>query len=324
MEDQLGVRIPVVGIRAAVNAPHLREKVLDDLYEYGEILAESGSTPHRRAAMEQLEKFPVSEGEIPALTSSEQATQEKEVELSPNLEKAVSAVLSPPAASAKDEKKLIEILTSFAEGCVLKNQMDEAYTTLSGALKFAHGDETRSVTHANVATSALLNGKLKEAEFHSRESALLGTAPKRTPSGKRGYALWAATVAYQDDFARAERIVDEALQLYEAAPSDVSDSSTHDTTSLRALKEKIHELGELNANMDPSLRGARKHFHADRVRGIEEGSGKSFQNEFDWVLFKNKLYPSKMNPGTNEMGSVFRRVGDLGGAISTSRSMEPL
>ncbi|EPY22997.1 hypothetical protein STCU_02565 [Strigomonas culicis] len=306
-EEQLGIHVPASGVRSALGSAKLREKVLDDLYDYKEAIKANGSTPHRRYAKENMELLDLQSSDKPLLEDNSNKGQ-----ISETLGKTVGAIMSPPLDTAKDERKLIQLLTSFAEGCVRKENHADAFSLLSSSLAFAHDDETRSIVHANVAASAILDGQFKEGEYHGRESALLATAAQKTTSGSRGYALWATAVAYQDDFERAERIIDDALEIY-----------TGDQQLLQA-KEQIKTAMTANKHMSPSLRGSRMPLKSQQARGLYQGSGRLFDNEFDWAVFKNKLYPSKMDPRTNEMGSVFRRVGDLGGHISTSRSTEIL
>lgn len=306
-EKQLGVRIPPVAVRAALGAPALRERLKDDLYEYSESLKEFGSTPHRRLARTAFEEplsiepstregidVSVHSGDVPAV-----------------LGEAVGSYVSPDSRTAPDEKNLLRLLTTLSEGCVLKKDYESAFSLLSASLTFSHDDETDSVVHANASAAALLNGQFKEAEFHGRQAALLEPQLEASKkAGGRGYALWATATAFQDDFERATRIIEKGMELY---PANVD---------LCTLHEK---LSSMQAESVPSsLKGRLIRSKAQQSRGLLHGSGRSFDNEFDWVVFKNKLYPSKMNPTTNEMGSVFRRVGDLGGHISTSRSAEKL
>jgi tetratricopeptide (TPR) repeat protein len=306
-EKQLSVRIPSLAVRAALGSPILRERLKDDLYEYKEALSESGSTPHRRLARIVLEA-PL------AIESNEERydnTEFRKADVPVALGQAVGSYVSPDAHTAPDEKKLLRLLTTLSEGCVLKNDYESAFSILSSSLSFSHDDCTDSVVHANASAAALLNGQFKEAEFHGRQAALLEPQlESNQKAGGRGYALWATATAFQDDFERATRITRKGIELYPAS------------TELRELNSKLASIQTVD--VPSALKGRVVRCKAQQSRGLLHGSGKSFDNEFDWVVFKNKLYPSKMDPSTNEMGSVFRRVGDLGGHISTSRSTEVL
>ncbi|ORC88013.1 uncharacterized protein TM35_000192570 [Trypanosoma theileri] len=311
-EKQLGVKISPVGVRAVISSPSLKERFLDDLYEYRELIRTEGSTPHRRLAKKNFDDaLPISEEEKLHIEGGEFDSIGKE------LGNFVGDIVSPPECTAADEKKLIQLFTTVSEGCISSGHYDEATSMLAGALMFCHDADTEAVAHANLAVGFLLNGEFKEAEFNGREAALLQPKPKLNSSGgARGYAAWATAVAYQDDFEKAESIVQDALRIHE------------DDELLKQLSAQIRELRTTqkllssNGEVPYSLRGSKIHMPSQRSRALATGNGKGFDNEFDWIVFNNKLYPSKMNPTTNEMGSVFRRVGNLGLFISTSMSME--
>ncbi|KAK7198748.1 hypothetical protein NESM_000839500 [Novymonas esmeraldas] len=306
-ERQLNVHVPPLAVRAALGSTALRERLKDDLFEYHESLVEGGSTPHRRLARSALEEpLALSDGVVDP--DSQELSRER---MPVPLGEAVGVYVSPDTRTCDDEKKLLRVLTTFSEGCALKQDYDGAFSLLSSCLGFSHDEDTDVVVHSNAAAAALLSGQFREAEFHGRQAALL--EPQAAPgkrSGGGGYVLWATATAYQDDFERASRIVEKGLEVFPA------------NANLTAMREKLTSLGSPAAPALPSSTVIRS--AAQQKRALLHGSGRSFDNEFDWAVFKNKLYPSKMNPTTNEMGSVFRRVGDLGGHISTSRSMERL
>lgn len=307
LEKQLNVRIPSLAVRAALGSPMLRERLKDDLYDYNESLNECGSTPHRRLAREVFEE-PLA---IEAAKEQNSGAHYKTADVPAPLGQAVGSYVSPEAHTAPDEQKLLRLLTTLSESCVLKKDYESAFSILSTSLRFSHDDSTDSVVHANASAAALLNGQFNEAEFHGRQAALLEPQLETsTKIGGRGYALWATATAFQDDFERATRIADKGVALFP------------ENSDLLALREKL--AGMQTTGTPSSLKGRVVHSRAQQSRGLLHGSGRSFDNEFDWIVFKNKLYPSKMDPSTNEMGSVFRRVGDLGGHISTSRSTELL
>ncbi|KAG5505020.1 hypothetical protein JKF63_04467 [Porcisia hertigi] len=306
-ENQLNVRVPSLAIRAALGSALLRERLKDDLFEYKESLRESGSTPHRRLARSSLEELRT----LPSSINSSHESEDLRGQIPMPVGKAVGSYASPNSSTSDDEKKLIRLLTTFSEGCVLKEDYDSAFSLLSSSLSFSHDDDIDAVVHSNASAAAVLSGRYKEAEFHGRQAALL--EPQADPSRKgsgRGYVLWATATAYQDDFERASRIVERGL---EAFPNN---------TDLKLIREKLARSDLVSSSLPLGTSLVRS--KGQQARALLHGSGRSFDNEFDWAVFKNKLYPSKMNPSSNEMGSVFRRVGDFGGHISTSRSVEPL
>lgn len=306
-EKHLGISIPVAAVRATLGTPSLHNRLKDELFEYSMSLEESGSTHHRRLARLSFEETePLSE-----LPQSAEVLQEMGASIPPHTGQLVGTYASPHSTTAPDEKNIIRFLTTCAEGSAIAKQYDVAYSILSSALKFSHDDDTDSIIHCNASSAALLDGRFKEAEFHGRQSALLEPQPRHSGKEKgRGYALWASAVAYQDDFERAGRIVEDGLSVHSASED------------LQSLHQSLSSLS--SRSVPPSLRGVKAHTNGQQKRALLHGSGKSFDNEFDWIVFKNKLYPNKMDPSSNEMGSVFRRVGDLGGHISTSRSSELL
>ncbi|CCW66334.1 unnamed protein product [Phytomonas sp. Hart1] len=304
IKSQLGVRIPPIGIRAALAHKLSHSKLIDDLYDYKEAIMINGSTPHRRFARKSFEETDSMEHQI---------LPDKVNTISNEVGSVVGNFVSIPEKTADDELKLIRLLTTFAEGCALRNEFDDSFLLLIDSLPFAHDDISRSVVHCNVSKAALLDGKFKEAEFHGREAALLLSNTKRTDSSApNAYRLWATAVAYQDNFSHSLNIINDALTLHP------------DNHELESLRQQVIFLNESYGKMNPRLMGKRHHFKSQQDRALIEGSGRVFDNEFDLVKFGTKLYPAKMNPSTNEMGSVFRRVGDLGGFISTSRSTELL
>lgn len=230
-----------------------------------------------------------------------------------------AAALRTPTETMPDERALLNFMTTVAEGCAATQSYDGAYRTLASSLFLAQDDASLSLTHANISSAALHNGLFKEAEYHGREAALLETEEMRprerarasTRDG-RGYRLWATALAYQDDFDGAEQVLSDALTLFPASING----------AMLELLRAVQELRARHRHLPDELRGHRVQMASQQARGVVHGAGMLFDNEFDWTVFKGRLYPSKMNPTTNEMGSVFRRVGDLGGARSTSRSTE--
>lgn len=311
-EEQLGIRVPPVAVRAAVGHKALREKLIDDLFDYRESIQERGSTPHRRLSRSALLDEP--QLEVSGECSSEaNGGSDGSATVSPELGAMVGLFSSAPQHTADDEIKLIHLMTTLAEGCALKERYDDSYSLLSSSLFFAHDEKSQSAVHSNASIAALLDGHFDDAAYHGREAALLISEPRKSPrAAARGYRLWATAAAFQDDYARAESILDDAMSLLP------------DETELTTSRAKISELRARRVNQVQSPLRQTHLLKSHRMRALLNGSGKSFDNEFDWILFKNKLYPAKMNPATNEMGSVFRRVGDLGGPVSTSRATELL
>ncbi|AIN98430.1 hypothetical protein LPMP_221350 [Leishmania panamensis] len=307
-ERQLNVRVPSLALRAALGSASLRERLKDDLFEYRESLRLCGSTPHRRLARFAFDELLT----LPRSSGVSEKIDNLEGQISETIREAVGSYVSPKSSTSDDEKKLIRLLTTFSEGCVLKEDYDSALSLLSSLLNFSHDDDIDAVVHSNASTAAILGGHYKEAEFHGRQAALLEPQPVSSrKSCGRGYVLWATAAAYQEEFDRAGRIVEKGLELFA------------DNADLRAVREKLAST-KLAASSASPLSTSIVRSKGQQARGLLHGSGRSFDNEFDWAIFKNKLYPSKMNPSSNEMGSVFRRVGDFGGHISTSRSAEPL
>ncbi|EKG07065.1 hypothetical protein TCSYLVIO_001807 [Trypanosoma cruzi] len=313
-ERQLGFKISPTGLRAVVSNTVLKERFLDDLFEYRKLIEREGSTPHRRLARESLEKL------LPGREDEESYVTAQKVDMvGKELGKFVGAVASPPDTTAADEKKLICLLTTISEGCVDLGHYDDASSMLADALLFCHDSDTKAAAHANLAISSFLNGKFRQAEYNGREAALLQPEAKSiSGAGAKGHAMWAAAVAYQDDIDKAERIINDALSLY-SSNEEIKEMAKQ-IQKMRVTQSSFSSNGEV----PETLRGSRYYLPSQQSQALAKGSGKGFDNEFDWALFKNKLYPNKMDPTTNEMGSVFRRVGDMGLFISSSRSMEPL
>ncbi|CUG86338.1 membrane-associated protein, putative [Bodo saltans] len=210
--------------------------------------------------------------------------------------------------TSHDEKCLISLVTTFAEGAVKKKKYGDAANMLANLLLFAHDDDVRAAVHANVATAQNLNGLYKEAEFHGREAALLRSSP-------RGYANWATAVAYQDDYERATSILSDALV---ECPNDDLVRRTHEQIS------EVRASLPNGSSVPLELRGKRAYSPAQQMRGLAEGEGRNFMNHTDIVISHHKQLHSKLNPRDFELGSVFRRVGDLGGHISSTKSMEKI
>ncbi|KAG5501743.1 hypothetical protein JIQ42_05595 [Leishmania sp. Namibia] len=307
LEKQLNIRVPSLAVRAALGSSLLRERLKDDLFEYNESLSACGSTPHRRLARSAFDEPLILPGGI-----SDGDSEHLREEVSVSFSEAVGSYASPNSSTSDDEKKLIRLMTTFSEGCVLKEDYDSAFSLLCSSLSFSHDDDIDAVVHSNASAAAILSGRYKEAEFHGRQSALLEPqAVSSRKSGGRGYVMWATATACQEDFDRASRIIEKGLEVFPG------------NADLIAMREKLAGTQLAGSSASPlSTRMVRS--KGQQARALLHGGGRSFDNEFDWVVFKNKLYPSKMNPSSNEMGSVFRRVGDFGGHISTSRSLEPL
>lgn len=339
VEKELMLAIPRAGIRAVMADTKLRRRAADELFEYTEAVKEGGSTPHRRAGYAQLTGnsleqdlpqaiadgqallggvdpgalinnvrrqlgFTAASSALVATTAPVSATSVR-----PPPEAATTLVAnaaSIPAATASDEKALLRLMTTFAEGSMKIRRYDDAAMLLSNLLLFAHDDDVRAELHGNVATALNHDGQFKRAEFHGREAALLRASP-------RGYANWATAVAYQDDFERAEKILCDAVE-----------SVGHSHPVLQSAQNSIRAAASTGKRRDDVALNRRSHLPSQQWRGLNQGPGRMFDNEFDTVVFQNKLYVSKMNPTSNELGSVFRRVGDLGGHISSTKSMEPI
>lgn len=308
IESILGVFITPSSIVKTLKCTDLREKLLDHLTDYNELLQRSGSTPHRRFARYFFDSS--AEHSVDASSNSLEL-----VSISPSisekLSSAIGSLVDPPSESAPDEVKIIQLLSTVAEGSSRAGLFFDAHETLYSALPFSHDSQSRSHLYSNIASSALAIGEFKEAEHFAKES-LLAVQPARKKDTKKIYQLWCAAVAYQEDFAQCDTILDEALEIFA------------DDSELHLWKEHVHtQLNKARgASSNLSKLRHRSKFTSVRSRQLLMSTGRTFDNEFCWATFKNKLYPCKMNPSTNEMGSVFRRVGDLGLHTSTSRSAE--
>ncbi|KAG8342422.1 hypothetical protein ERJ75_000139400 [Trypanosoma vivax] len=313
-QQQLGIKMSPAGIRFVLSDHVLRERFVDDLMEYQSAIQRGGSTPHRRSAKRAIE-----DSSQPVGDSYMKISDGYNVEIGQRLEDIVNCVALPSETTADDEKKIIQLITTVSEGCIKAKLYSDASEMLGGALVFCHDTDSRAVTHANLAFASLLNGDFKSAEYNGREAALLQPQIEFARNAAvRGYMGWATAVALQDDFEKASFIVKDALSMFKGHKD------------LEILSGKIQQLRDIQTSFSENgevpylLRGSKSSLPSQQARALVSGSGRGFDNEFDWVTFKNKLYPCKMNPQNNEMGSVFRRVGDLGSFISTSRPVERL
>lgn len=299
-ESLLGVTIGASAARNTLRYPDLREDVLANLEDYGTLLRENGSTPHRRAARQALEER---EPDDPISSHVERLPMQPS--FAPALTSELANIVSPPRSTAPDENIIIHLLTTFADGSLRKGSCMDARSTLYSAFPFACDEEAQSKLHTNVAISSIACGDYEEAEFHAKEAIL---ACPQTRESKKNYLLFAGSVAYQDDFSRAESIIDDALSIFE------------NDRELKQWKEQL--ISAATVKNRTFLR--KSSLLAVKDANLLSANGKSFDNEFCWITFKNKLYPYKMDPTTIEMGSVFRRVNDYGHCINTSRSTERL
>lgn len=307
MESTLGVFISPVALTKTLKYSDLREKVLECLEEYQELLEVDGSTPHRRFARYYLDS-PFDQTSIVSSDSSELVNFPQAF---PEVAFGIGSFVDPPADTAPDEKKIIQLLLNIAEGSSRAGLFFDARETLYSALPFSHDATSASLLYSNIASSALALGEFREAEHYAQESLLaVPLADKRRK--KKIYKVWCSAVASQGEFMRCETVIDEALQIFS------------DDNELELWKEQIHAQVNSKQTIFSGLAEARSRSKLAPVqaRQLPLSTGKTFDNEFAWTAFKNKLYPSKMNPSSNEMGSVFRRVGDLGLHTSTSRSTE--
>jgi hypothetical protein len=310
LERSLMVHIPLAAVRAVASNKELKSVLLDEMYDYAELIRESGSTPHRRAARNELTPSFPGEGDAsgaPALADAEGKSQRSSETLMPSEELATQlgrALHVNKDETAPDERRLIRLLTTFAQGSISKGKAGDAASLLTQALMFAHDDDVRGTLHSNIASAMNLQAQFSEAAFHGQEAALL-QKPK-------GFANWATAVAYMDDFERAQEILYDGLALHPGDPSIV------------AAQQAVKAVAARGPAVPRAMRGRTMRLPVQQAEQLVVGSGRSFMNEFDFIVFNKKHYAAKMNPTTNEMGSVFRRVGDLGGHVSTSMSEEKL
>lgn len=311
-QRSLGVVLSPSSVRKTLCFNDLRERVVEDLEEYKDLIAMHGSTPHRRAARQFLS----SETEVEEL---DRLPPQGPPMLNAEIASSIGGYASPPTGKTMpDELKLIRLLTTFAEGSARGGALEDALDTLYSTLPHAHDANTKAVVHANISSAALLSGEFKEAEFHAKESVLnCDSSPQmKMARSKHSYQLWASALVYQEEYTQATSVLEEAIALLK---NDAELREWHG--QVVGAGKRVNEVG-----VGPRLTEMRRRnaFPAVQSKKLANGEGKAFDNEFSWVVFRQKLYPSKMNPSSNEMGSVFRRVGDMGGHISTSRSMEIL
>lgn len=308
MERCLGISLGAPVVRKTLCFPDLRERVLDDLEDYRDYISINGSTPHRRAARLFLDD-PCSESSNSLLCNSSMTSG---CNLPENISNGIGVISNPPDHTTYDEVKLIRLLTTFAEGGIRGKLVENGKNAVASSLQFAHDSESQSVVHANMSIAAIENGEFKEAEYHARESLLCAqTAPLK--KSKKSYILWATSVAYQDDFSRSETILNEAISLF---PDDSHLQDLLKQVSYFKGSEKY--LAGIGEAVNTSS------IHAVQSKKLLTAIGRTFDNEFSWIAFRSKIYPAKMNPSSNELGSVFRRIGDLGLHTSSSRSSELL
>jgi len=362
VEMSLSVRIPAPALRAVMSDRKLCKRAMDDLYEYTEAVRTVGSTPHRRAGFAHLSvgttSSPTAESQrldepqdgssllssvrskilldtspstitehvaAAGAASIDSPTPTNQPPPVPEIRKLVSDVTSVPSSTAPDERRLIQFATTVATGSMKQKKYRDAADTLSSLLLFCHDDDTRGTVHSSLASALNCDGRFREAEFHGREAALLKACP-------RGYANWAVATAYMDDFERAERILDEGteafleLQLSTMGDERVEVSRQRDHPVLEAARASIANARRAagNSRTKAEMRGKRSHLPSQQQRGLEEGQGRMFDNPFDQVVFNKHLYAAKMDPSNFELGSVFRRVGDVAGFISSTKSMEKI
>jgi hypothetical protein len=301
-EETVGVRLDRVSVRATLSTKPLRERLLCEIFDYRDAVREGGSTIHRR--MGRLSITEDSEAPQPYLSAGPSSPVP---ELSEPIKMSCGAALNVPTCTAVDERCLINVISTVAEGACRKRRYDAAAEMLAEALMFAYDDDTAGNVHCMLSSARNLGGRYHDAALHGREAALLTKSP-------RGFANWAVATAYMDNFEQAISIVDQGLLVHK-----------NDELLLWTRNSIENERAKLPLGSVPmDLRKSRVHSPARYARGVEEASGRGHMNEFDTVVFKNKIYARKLDPTTMEMGSVFRRVGDVAGFISSTKSMERL
>lgn len=159
-----------------------------------------------------------------------------------------------------------------------------------------------------------MNGLFSDGAYHAKEAALYEPAERNAnDASHRGYCLWTVALAYQDEYETALGILESALATY-----------CNDETLLQ-LQHSVNSMKKQRSKTSSVLCKRKRSFlSSQRNRGLLNETGVNFDNPFDSIVFNGKTYASKMNPSTNEMGSVFRRVGISTGHIATSYSMESI
>lgn len=298
--------VPATSVRAVASDAALKKQLLDEAFEYVQCVKQSGSTPHRRlgrGVMEMQQQLPVSESAVAQKTDD---TAAHPIQLTDDAAAQIGAALEVDNLPTQpDEKRLIRMLATFAEGSMKKRKFSDAADLMESSLMFAHDAQSRSRIHSDAASAHNLNGDFKEAEWHAKESVLLEKNP-------RGYANWACSVAYQDDFERAAEVVQDGLALFPAHPA------------LSKVDETLKGIAAEGRQVNPLHRGARYQRPAQMTRGLDRAGGKNWRNEFDYVIFNNKFYAAKMDPSNSMPGSIFRRVGTLGLGYTSTQQFEPL
>lgn len=271
---ELGLEVPTVAVRAVAERPALRRRLVTSVAEYGDTVAESGSTPHRRwAARELAEKEEGTQALLDA--TAEQPTLLSQHDAHPDSDTSPDKGITEAAASAvhaanelptqPDEALLVETLTTLAVGCDRMQRHAAAEALLQAALGFAHDDELAAEVHSNLASACNKNGHFGEAVAHGQAAALRARSAK-------GFANWAVATAYLDDVDGAAEICQRGL----AEHPESAVLKSVETTLARHMTGRVATA--------PAARGKRYHAPAQTQRGLLEAQGEHFMNETDIVM----------------------------------------
>jgi len=319
LESSLFISVPAVAVRGAVRSAPLRKQLCESVYEYTESVKASGSTAHRRAAMMQLSPEPRPahlELQAPDRGGSS-ASASTEGLPSPALARQLGEFLSLPVNQTQpDEEQLIRTLTILAQGAADVGQPSAAVELLAQSLLHAHDANTEAHVHRNLAAAELRNCRFDRAAFHAEEASVRKQTPK-------AYASWTVALLEMGEYDRAQEVLSLALSTLEGhtEAAEVAPMLAQAQASLDQARAAQNETNAVRLAMHQRPQRA----PVQQWHGLLHGKGRNFRHEFDTVEFQDKVYPWKMNPTSNELGSVFRRVhGQASVSFTSTNVVEPL
>ena len=323
LENSLGIEVPAICVRGVMQDPALRTQVLDDAFEYSEVVRASGSTPHRRTMRALLEEdYGSSSQQLlgtgrPSLyqPGAVPASLETPDEATGGL---VSAALDVPKETAPDELALVRMLASFAEGGARSGNYEAAEKPLQSALMFSNCRGSRSALHSNLASAQNHQGRFLEAEENARESLML------KPS-RKAYSNLTVALAYQERSDEAISSVDDALALF---PEDAALSQLRASVVSHVVGRPTKSVSR-DCSLYHTIKG-RQQVPGQLSRGLLKGAGVLFGHEYDAVrsTAHNRSKPTtvhfQLNPTSRGLGSVMRRSGSQGAPFvrNTSATVE--
>jgi Tfp pilus assembly protein PilF len=321
---EVGIDVPAVAVRFAVQRPQLRKQLIGCLGEWASVVREQGSTPHRRLAARQAmmggameleddmepgqrslaDEASSSSPALPASSTSSDAAELLTFQQDPTTAKGLSllrAAVSPNQGSAPDERLVLEAVTVMAEAAQREARHDLAERLLRDGLRLAHDEETEGFARANYSCALTGCGRYGEAEAEAREAVLLSRRPQ-------AYASWSVAVAYQDDMDRAAEILEEGLQ---AHPGDATLEAASANLS-RAMTGKLAT--------PEHARGLRSHGVQAERSALPLAIGKYYHNPTDAQRIGGRLVHSTLDPTSAGLGQQVRRTGSHGGVTTNLES----